>query len=93
MVLGYGVVRSSEKIVRDLIWKFFYPFREIGLKRMGGRRMERGFLEMIPASASAKNHLIDISLVYWKTFTHLQPEFIVRAAESSLCQHGAMKNE
>jgi hypothetical protein len=32
-------------------------------------------------------------LVYWKSFTHLQPEFIVGAAESPLCQHGTIENE
>ncbi len=55
--------------------------------------MGKGFLEAITTGTSAASHFINVSLVYWKTLTHLKPEFIIGAAESSLCQHGAMKNE
>jgi hypothetical protein len=51
------------------------------------------FLESITTVASAKSHFIDVSLVYWKSFAHLQAEFIVGTAKSSLRQHGANKNE
>ena len=46
--------------------------------------MGRVLLETITAGASATSHFINVSLVYWKAFTHLQPEFIIGAAESSL---------
>jgi len=55
--------------------------------------MKGVFLESITTVASAKSHFIDVSLVYWKTFAHLQAEFIIGAAESLPCQHGANKNE
>jgi hypothetical protein len=51
------------------------------------------FLESITAGASAKGHLIDVSLVYRKTYAHLQAEFIIGTAKSSSRQHGASKNE
>jgi len=55
--------------------------------------MERVFLEMIAACASGKSHFIDVSLVYWKAFAHLQAEFTIGAAKSPSRQHGANKNE
>jgi len=51
------------------------------------------FLETITTYASAKSHFIDVSLVYWKTFAHLQAAFIINAAKSLSRQHGANKNE
>ncbi len=48
---------------------------------------------MIPTCASAKSHLIDVSLVDRKAFTHRQAEFIVNTAKSSLVQQGAGKDE
>jgi hypothetical protein len=56
-------------------------------------KVEKRFLEAITTGASGASHFINVSLVDWKTFAHLQPELIIGAAESSLCQHGAMKNE
>jgi hypothetical protein len=55
--------------------------------------MGKGLLEAITTGTSATSHFIDVPLVYRKTFTHLQAEYVIGAAESSLCQHGAMKNE
>jgi hypothetical protein len=55
--------------------------------------MKGVFLETIATCASAKSHFIDVSLVYWKTFAHLQAEFIINTAKSLLRQHGANKNE
>jgi hypothetical protein len=55
--------------------------------------MERVFLKTITAGASATSHFIDVSLVYWKTFAHLQPEFIINTAKSLSRQRGANKNE
>jgi hypothetical protein len=54
--------------------------------------MRKG-LEAITTGASATSHFINVSLVYWKAFAHLQSEFIIGTAESSLRQHRAMKNE
>jgi hypothetical protein len=51
------------------------------------------FFEAVTTGASATSHLVNISLVYWKSLTHLQPKFIIGAAESPLCQHGAIENE
>ena len=59
----------------------------------GGGRVEKGFLETVTTGASATSHLINVSLVYWKASAHLEPKFIIGTAESSLRQHGAMKNE
>jgi hypothetical protein len=56
-------------------------------------RSKRGILETITARASAESHFIDISLVYRKTSAHLQPEFVIDTAKSSLIQHRAGKNE
>ena len=56
-------------------------------------RSKRGSLKTITARASVEGHLMDISLVYRKTLAHLQPEFVINAAKSSLAQHGAGKNE
>ncbi len=51
------------------------------------------FLETITTCASAKSHFVDVSLVYWKTFTRLQAEFVINTAESLSRQHGANKNK
>jgi hypothetical protein len=51
------------------------------------------FLETIATGASAKSHFLDVFLVYWEAFTHLQAEFIINTAKSLLRQHGASKNE
>jgi len=92
-LLGYGVIKSSEEVARGSVWKFFYPFRDIRLNRMRWRIMRGVFLEPITTCASAKSHFIDVSLVYWKTFAHLQAAFIINAAKSLSRQHGANKNE
>jgi len=55
--------------------------------------MKGMLLETITTGASAKSHFIDVSLVYWKIFAHLQAEIIIGAAKSSSRQHGANKNE
>jgi hypothetical protein len=49
--------------------------------------------ETITARAPAESHLLDVSLVYRETSAHLQPEFVIDAAESFLIQHGTAKNE
>lgn len=51
------------------------------------------FLKSIATCASAKSDFIDVSLVDWKAFAHLQTEFIVNAAKPFFRQHGAHKNE
>ena len=92
-LLGYGLIKSSEEVARGSVWKFFYPFRDIRLNRMRWRIMKGMFLETITTCASAKSHFINVSLVDWKTFAHLQAAFIVNATKSLSRQHGANKNE
>jgi predicted lipoprotein with Yx(FWY)xxD motif len=55
--------------------------------------MKGMLLETITTGASAKSHFIDVSLVYWKTFAHLQAESIIGAAKLLSRQHGTNKNE
>jgi hypothetical protein len=55
--------------------------------------MKGVFLETITTCASVKSHFIDVFLVYWKTFAHLEAEFIINSAKLLLRQHGANKNE
>jgi hypothetical protein len=92
-LLGDGLIKSSEEVARGSIWKFFYPFWDICLNRMRWRIIKRVFLETITTCTSAKSHFIDVSLVYWKTFAHLQSEFFINTAKSLSRQHGANKNE
>jgi hypothetical protein len=92
-LLGYGVIKSSKEATRGGVWKFFSPFREVSLNRMRCRIMKGVFLETITADASGTSYFINVSLVYWKTLAHLQPESIIGTAESSSRQHGAKKNE
>jgi hypothetical protein len=92
-LLGYGVIKLSKEATRGCVLKVFHPFREVSLNRMRRRIMKGVSLETIAAGASATSHFIDVSLVYWKTLAHLQPEFIIGTAESSSRQHGAKKNE
>jgi hypothetical protein len=49
---------------------------------MRWRIIKRLFLETVTTCASAKSHFIDVSLVYWKTLAHLQPEFAINTAKS-----------
>jgi hypothetical protein len=54
---------------------------------------ERVFIKAITTCPSAKSHFIDVSLVYWKTFAHLQTACIINSAKLLSRQHGANKNE
>jgi len=90
--LGDRVFKPSEEAAGGPVWKFFYPFRKIGFNRMRWR-MKGMFLETITTCVSAKNHFIDISLVYWEPFAHPQAEFIINPAKSLSRQHGTSKNE
>jgi hypothetical protein len=91
--LGYGAIKPSEEETRSCVRKFFYPFREVSLDRMRWRIMKGVFLETVTTGASVKSYFIDVSLVYWKTLTHPQTEFIIGTTKSFLRQHGAGKNE
>jgi len=55
--------------------------------------MKGGVLKTIATCASAKGHFIDVSLVYWKTFAHLQAASIINSTKLLSRQHGANKNK
>jgi hypothetical protein len=55
--------------------------------------MKAVFLETITTCTPAESHFVDVSLVYWKTFTGLQAEFVINTAKPLPRQHRANKNE